>query len=323
MEPILQVRETIIRLYKQFEAPLRFLVKLFIGVVIFSVLSNIGYYSSGFARFFTAPLALPINMLLGILYVILPPTMSFSVMIVVIGVQLSSNTEIAILTVLFLLCLLFFYIRLAPKESVLIIFTLAAYYFRIPYLIPILAGLYFSVTALIPIGIGVFLWNLLPVMEMSLKTFQTAGLNVMEMPRTLSQILPALLTDILSNQEWIFTAFIFAMVVLAVYGISRINLDYSKDISVALGAILTIISFVIAHVLADMNVDIMSIVIYVIISALIAELIRFFDVVLDYSRSERVEFEDEDNYYFVKVVPKILVTKRTNAKHASRPREDL
>ena len=319
----MRVRETVIRLYKQFEAPLRFLLKLFIGVVIFNVLLNIGYYNSNLEKFFMAPLALPITMLLGILYVILPPTISYALMIATIGLQLSANIEIAVLTVLFLLCVLFFYIRLAPKESILILLTIAAYYLKIPYVIPLLAGLYFGVTAVIPIAAGIFFWTMLPVMNEVLKTSVTAGFNIMEMPKTLAVILPALLTGLTSNQEWIFTAFIFAMVVLAVYGISHINLDYSKDISVGLGAALTIVSFIIAKTLADMPVDILDTVIYTIISALIVEVIRFFDIALDYSRAERVEFEDEENYYFVKVVPKILLSKRARARHAARPREDF
>ena len=319
----MQTRETIIRLYKQFETPLRFLGKLFIGVVIFSMLTNIGLYNQGFKDFFSPPLALPITMLLGILYVILPTTMSYAIMIAVIGVQLSSNIEIAILTVLFLLCILFFYVRLAPKESILILLTIAAFEFKIPYLVPLLAGLYGSVTTLIPVGIGVLLCrNLIPVVTALMKYSNTAGLNVMEMPRTLSEILPALLTNIQSNQEWIFIAFIFAMVILAVYGISRISLDYSKDISVALGAVLTIVSFIIARVLAEMEVNIASTVLYVIISAVIAEIVRFFDIVLDYSRSERVEFEDEDNYYFVKVVPKVIMAKGVRVKHTLRTQEE-
>jgi hypothetical protein len=123
-------------------------------------------------------------------------------------------------------------------------------------------------------------------------------------------IMPELFNNVLSNQDWIFTAFIFSMVVLAVYGISRINLDFSKDISIGLGALLTILSFLIAHFLADMNVQIGEIVLFVVLSAVIAVIVRFFDVVLDYSKSERVEFEDEENYYYVKVIPKVLLSRR-------------
>jgi len=323
MEPILRARETVIRLYKQFEAPLRFLAKLFVGVIIFNVLINIGSGAGSVQKFFQPPLALPITMLLAILYVILPPTVSYAVMIAVIGAQLSSNTEIALLTVLFLLCLLFFYIRLAPKESILILLTIAAFYLKIPYLAPLLAGLYFSVTAIIPIAIGVFLWTLIPIISELLKTSATAGFNIMDMPKTLAVILPAFLNAVAASQDWIFIAFIFAMVVLAVYGISRINLDYAKEISVGLGAVLTIVSFIIANTLANLPLDIFHMILYVILSALIVEIIHFFDIALDYSRSERVEFEDEDNYYFVKVVPKILLSKRSQLKHAARAREEI
>jgi len=302
---------------------LRFLAKLFAGVIIFNVLINIGFGAAGIQKFFLPPLALPITMLLAILYVILPPTISYAIMIAVIGAQLSSNTEIALLSVLCLLCLLFFYIRLAPKESILILLTLAAFYLKIPYLAPLLAGLYFSVTAIVPIAIGVFLWTLIPIIAELLKTSATAGFNIMDMPKTLAVILPAFLNAFTVNQEWIFTAFIFAMVVLAVYGISHINLDYSKEISVALGAVLTAVSFIIANVLANMPLDIFHMVMYVLLSALIAEIIHFFDIALDYSRSERIEFEDEDNYYFVKVVPKILLSKRSQARHAARAREEI
>ena len=302
---------------------MRFLAKLFAGVIIFNVLINIGFGAAGIQKFFLPPLALPITMLLAILYVILPPTISYAIMIAVIGAQLSSNTEIALLSVLCLLCLLFFYIRLAPKESILILLTLAAFYLKIPYLAPLLAGLYFSVTAIVPIAIGVFLWTLIPIIAELLKTSATAGFNIMDMPKTLAVILPAFLNAFTVNQEWIFTAFIFAMVVLAVYGISHINLDYSKEISVALGAVLTAVSFIIANVLANMPLDIFHMVMYVLLSALIAEIIHFFDIALDYSRSERIEFEDEDNYYFVKVVPKILLSKRSQARHAARAREEI
>jgi glucan phosphoethanolaminetransferase (alkaline phosphatase superfamily) len=154
-------------------------------------------------------------------------------------------------------------------------------------------------------------------------TSETSGLNIMDMPETLSEIMPRLFNNVLSNQDWIFTAFIFAMVILAVYGISRINLDYSKDISIGLGALLTIISFVIANLLAGMEVNIAQKILFVVISALIAEIIRFFDIVLDYSRSERVEFEDEENYYYVKVIPKVLMSKRARVNLQEQPQDGI
>ncbi|MGL4791975.1 MAG: hypothetical protein ACRCW1_11255, partial [Anaerotignaceae bacterium] len=42
-----------------------------------------------------------------------------------------------------------------------------------------------------------------------------------------------------------------------------------------------------------------------IISALIIFVIQNFEFVLDYDRAERVKFQDDNFYYYVKIVPKI------------------
>ncbi|HOA81281.1 MAG TPA: hypothetical protein PKK61_09505, partial [Defluviitaleaceae bacterium] len=47
----------------------------------------------------------------------------------------------------------------------------------------------------------------------------------------------------------------------------------------------------------------------IIISMLIMFVIQFFYRVVDYSRVENVQFEDEENYYYVKVIPKIILEK--------------
>ena len=45
-------------------------------------------------------------------------------------------------------------------------------------------------------------------------------------------------------------------------------------------------------------------------SAAIAFVLQFFFFNLDYSRIERLQFEDDDYYYYVKAIPKSLVTEK-------------
>jgi hypothetical protein len=292
-----------------------------IGVSIFSAISGISRGLPVFEPFFNPPLELPILLLLGVLYVVLPRSLSFGVMIVDIGIQLSAHLELALVVCLFLMCILFFYARLAPKESILILAVLAAYYLKIPYLVPLLAGLYMSITSLIPIAIGIFVWNFIPVVPQLWDTAPSAGMDFLNMPESFAILLPQVFRAIASNQSWVFHSFIFAMVLLVVYGISRMSVDYSKDIAVALGALLVILSFVIAQMLTGIEEDLASLSLFTVLSALIAEVVRFFDVVLDYSKAERVEFEDESNYYFVKVVPKVIMSRRSKGNRKAREEE--
>ena len=46
-----------------------------------------------------------------------------------------------------------------------------------------------------------------------------------------------------------------------------------------------------------------------VISAAIVKLLQFFIFNVDYSRTEYVQFEDDEYYYYVKAVPKIAVAK--------------
>ena len=53
-----------------------------------------------------------------------------------------------------------------------------------------------------------------------------------------------------------------------------------------------------------------------VISGVIAMIIQFLFFNLDYSRTERLQFEDDDYYYYVKAVPKKMVAVReVTVKH--------
>ena len=45
------------------------------------------------------------------------------------------------------------------------------------------------------------------------------------------------------------------------------------------------------------------------LSLLLAVVLQFFVFNVDYSRTEKVQFEDDEYYYYVKAVPKIVVSK--------------
>lgn len=75
----------------------------------------------------------------------------------------------------------------------------------------------------------------------------------------------------------------------------------------------------------DTNVAIAGVIIGTIVSAGIACVIQFFVFNVDYSRTEKVQFEDDEYYYYVKAVPKVTLAtpertvKRINQQKKTRP----
>ena len=325
MEQILIVRETVVKFFKRYEAFILPILKFLLGLFVFHVIQSIGYVHEAlepFTQMFSPTL---ITMLFALLFTIVPMSLGWILIILGITVQFSANIEVAASVFLFLLFIFLFYARMSPKESILILFTMLAFHFNVPYLVPIIVGLYFSVTAIIPIVIGVFVYAQIPVLEWLLEVDSLAGnIGGVEeafegLPEAFGIIYEALMRSVTDTQGWLFTAVIFAMVVLLVHFISRLSIDFAKEVAIGLGCVMNIFGFIVVVMVADANVSIGIMILSTILCGLLAELVRCFDAILDYERAESIQFEDDNNFYHVRIVPKIMLAKSQRVVKRIRP----
>ena len=99
----------------------------------------------------------------------------------------------------------------------------------------------------------------------------------------------------------------FAVTLVVVYLIRRMSIDHSWTIAMIAGSLVNIMMLLIGDLMYDTNVSIIGIMIGGIISFLLAKVLQFFVFSVDYSRTERVQFEDDEYYYYVKAIPKLNV----------------
>ena len=315
------IRENVISFCKRFEIYILFILKLSIGLLVFGIINDIGFAREEFVRYVSAPLRIPYIFLFSLLFAVAPYIVGYFLMMLAICIQLSSSIEVTVLVLIFMLCIMFFYVRMAPKECILILATILAFYFKIPYAVLLFAGLYMGITSIIPITIGVFIWEFIPSVFVLMNTTRTAGTDFMEMASTFPEVYVQMLQQFSTNTDWIFVAFVFCMIVLAVYGISRLSIDYSKELAIGLGAVLNVLAFIIVVLITRIEINLVFMFLSTLISVMIVEVIHFFDILLDYSRAESVQFEDDENYYYVKVVPKVAIAKKKRVVKRIRPNE--
>ena len=76
----------------------------------------------------------------------------------------------------------------------------------------------------------------------------------------------------------------------------------------------------IGNLILDMSLicGVVSAIIGGLLSVLITWFLQFFLHSVDYTRAEKVQFEDDDYYYYVKAVPKIKVNISSNGKKTRR-----
>ena len=326
MEQVLIAREIAVKFFKRFEVFILPFLKFFLGLFVFTAISNIGHMNIGLEPLTEAFSPTLMNWLFALLFTIMPMNMSWILIILGITLQFSAIVELAIAVFIFLIFVFLFYARMAPRESILILFTIIAYHFNVPYLVPLLVGLYFPVTAVIAVTVGVFInsqINVLFALTAPTAVATAAERDIAEMfselPDAFSEVYTALMSSLGASQDWLFTAIIFAMVIVLVHFVSRQAIDFSKEIAIALGCVMTIFGYIVAVLFADETVGIGMVILGTLACGLLAVIVRFFDGILDYQRAESVQFEDDNNYYHVRIVPKVIMTKSQRIVKRIRP----
>lgn len=306
METILSIRDRLVVQYKNHENIIMYVLKFILALILFGKINSLGYCNesiAGFAGSFVYTLAL------SVVFAVAPPTAAHLVLLLAAVLQVSMSMELAIVVALIGVCVLVFYCRLEPKKSYIISVLLLAFYFRMPYAVVLFAGLYVGFSGIIPVAIGTAIWNFLPMFKTLAASTHTvttdaASLDVAQFTESITDIYTTMQSQATSDLQWIFTAFIFAMVIVMVSAVSRLTVNYAKELAVILGGFLCIFgSFVNLSVSGAAGVGLA--IFFTLLSVALVLLLRFFDVVLDYKKVEHVEFEDEENYYYVKIVNKL------------------
>ncbi|MCL2353890.1 MAG: hypothetical protein FWC69_04600 [Defluviitaleaceae bacterium] len=306
MIQLLSLRRNIIELYSKHGVIINYVLKFILAMVVFIIINTaIGLHREEFSILFTGATGIAFTFLVSLIFAVSPPVLSLFLIVAVLSLQLSAVLEIAVFVFLFLSLIMLFYARLSPKKAMVILAMVLGFYFHIPYAVVIFAGLYIGASAITPIILGTITWSFLPFLtnlarEVTVYNAASGDAGLINFG-VFAQIYEILTT----NLAWLIVAFVFSMIVLAVHLISRLAINFSREVSIIAGGFLGLVSLMMIMIMSDINITFPSLIIGILISFGLVWVVKFFDKILDYGRVERVCFDDEDNIYYVKIVPKI------------------
>lgn len=195
----------------------------------------------------------------------------------------------------------YLYIRFCPKTGLIIMFTPLFYIFKLHYIVPILVGMFLGPVGMIPVGAGVVLYYFSKYVN------QLSQLMATTTKEDSIQGFTFVLNGLVKDKAMLLTVVVFMAVVLITYVIYKLSVSYSWYIAIGIGAVLEIVLFLIGGFAMEAETNILVIVIGTLVGALICYIVQFFKGSVDYARTEHVQFEDDDYYYYVKAVPKVSV----------------
>ncbi|MCL1996218.1 MAG: hypothetical protein FWG63_08435 [Defluviitaleaceae bacterium] len=328
---IIDIRDNVLNFARKYEMILAFGLKFIAGLIIYSTINNIGHYNQAFALI--ANLGLLFSIFMGILFAILPLNANYLIMVLFTTIQFTNQLEIAFIVFLGLLTTFLFYGHFGKKENVLIIALIMGFNFNMPFIVPIIAGLYFGLTSIIPLSIGAFIWSygqmILGFIDYGYEEAEEAAalldIEIDDLLATIMEIYQSFVTGGDAIQNWLVVTIAMFAPFIFVYIISRLSINYAKELSIILGTVLGVSTFIFASFFVDLGFGIVSILIFAVLGGLLLYLYNFFNVALDYRHAQRVEFQDEEYYYYVKLIPKkrpVVSHKKSNIKQQVRQQQE-
>ncbi len=204
------------------------------------------------------------------------------------------------LCVYLLLFLLFF--RICHKEAIVAVLTPFLFVLQVPYIMPVALGLLGTPASAVSVSCGVVVYYLLLTVSSSASTISTMGAE------EATAKLRLIIDGILGNQEMFVVIAAFAITVIVVYLIRRMAVDHCWTIAMIAGVMMNLVILLVGDLMYDLNLSLLGAVVGEIVAVVVAKIIEFFRFCVDYSRTEKVQFEDDEYYYYVKAVPKMTVT---------------
>lgn len=313
-EIILSIRQSIISWFKKYEYIIMPILKFVLALAAVMMLINGLEYDGVLSNFLV---------LLGLALIATfasAETIVIIAMLLITACLFSSNIILAVVVFLFLCLIYILYGHLFPKESLLIIVTFVAFAFKVEFAVPMLAALVGSYACVGAIIIGTIIWYTLPVLMQSLPPMALDKAMILD---TINKLINIDYKGMLVNHEMLIMCVIFFIVFDCVYLIRKLGVDYGPYIAIGIGAVMNVLGVVLGKVFfAEFSIDILWVILLTLLFSAVAMIMQFFIIVLDYQRAEVVDFEDDDNYYHVKIVPKIQLTaKKKTVKHIYSDKE--
>lgn len=304
MGKILELRAYILKFYAGYSRYINIAFRFVLAFLTFSFVSDhVGYLET-----LTNP-AVTIGLSVICTFLPMPMTAVFAALLVLIQF-FTLAPGVAIVAAVLMLIMFSLYFRFASGQSVVLLLTPISFTMHIPILIPLLFGVISGPICAIPIAFGVMVYYMITYVKSYATVIETvAESGAMEQITAFTQ-------QLFSNKEMWMIIISFTICLLFVYNIRSLSIDYAHEIAVVAGVLVNLIMMTFGYVMMDVNVSYVELIVSSIIAVLLAILLKLFIFSVDYSRSEHLQFEDDEYYYYVKAVPKVSmeVPKKTVKK---------
>lgn len=299
MTTLLVIKQILMTLYSKYEVYITPLLKFLLAfIALLLINARVGYMDS-IDR-------MAVVLIVALMCSFMP--MNFIVVVSALFILLhlySFSLECAVVVGVGFLLMFLLYLRFSPKDTLVVVLMPICFLIKIPYVIPLAMGLIGTPASAVSVACGIIAYYMIH--------YVTQNVSVIAAMAAADEGTAAkfrfIIDGILKNKGMVVTIAAFAVTVIIVYLIRRLSIDYAWTIAMVAGVVVNIMVLLVGDLMFDTNEGLFGVIFGNIVSVLLAIVLQFFVFNVDYSRTEKVQFEDDEYYYYVKAVPKVVVSR--------------
>ncbi|MCR5282403.1 MAG: hypothetical protein K6E18_03465 [Lachnospiraceae bacterium] len=206
----------------------------------------------------------------------------------------------------FLLMFLLYY-RFSPRNALVVLFMPIFFGLKIPFVVPIVVGLLCSVTGAVAVGCGVIAYYVIAYMKDNATLISSLDAD------NLIARFRYIVDGLLEKKGVLVVLLAFCSATIIVWLLRRLSVDYAWTIAIFAGSVIMAVILLLGGLNYDTGLSTGAMIGGLLGSLLLAFVVQFFAFNVDYSRTELVQYEDDEYYYYVKAIPKNSVSKSKRA----------
>lgn len=295
MKQIIRAKDYILAFFAKYGRYLDGVIRFVFAMVLYMVI----IFMTGYSTTVSSPF---IAVLLAAAAALLPAGMISVIACLLIVVEMTAvSLEIAMVSLIFIIVMLLTYYVFRMGDSYLMAVSLLFCLLRVPAMILPLAML-FPPLKIIPVIFGIVLYGIIIVVR---KDFSVLAAKS---TLTLSGRVNLFLSDFFTNERLLLalTAVVLCMLVIRLIRTSRLN--YAPMISMITGNVLFGIVMIFGNYYLNAGISYAMLTVSLVLNLGLSALIIAFRFNFDYKRTEEVQFEDDEYYYYVRAIPKTSIS---------------
>ena len=298
MAGLIAVRDSIRDFLRKYDEVITPVIRFIFALVIFSCVNSLFGYSEFLDRGVIVFLLSVISALVS------TPIVVFLAGVVIAVHCFSVSIDVGVLALLLFLIMYCSYMRMFQNTGYVLALVPVLYMLKLPFAAPVLVAIFAGFSGAVPAAFGVVLYYFAQYVKEAQATL-TAGTEKD------FQGYAYIVNNIVKDKNMLLAIIAFAIVILVTAFIYRLRFDYAWYVAIGVGSVFTILVFMVCGMFVGVNANAGSLVLGSLLGGVVSVIVQMCKSVVDYSRKEVVQFEDDDYYYYVKAIPKLGSQKKT------------